>query len=153
MNGLRILMMLVSNWDAKDARDAEGSNTAVFRERGTQPPVYLYAMNDWGASLGSWGGFFKRDRWDIDAYERQTPQFFKGVNNGTIVWGYSGKHGEDITAGITVEDVRWLLPYLARITDEQFRTGLMASGATPANAARFSRAIRNRIAQLRQIAK
>jgi hypothetical protein len=110
-------------------------------------------MNDWGASLGSWGGFFKRDRWDIEAYERQTPQFVKGVQNGEIVWGYSGKHGEDITARITLDDVRWLLPYLTRITDGQLRTGLMASGATPAFAERFSRAIRNRIEQLQHIAQ
>jgi hypothetical protein len=153
LNGLRIMMMLLSNWDAKDARDAEGSNTAVFQDRGAASPVYLYAMNDWGATLGSWGGFFKRDRWDIDAYERQTPQFVKGVKDGNIVWGYSGKHGEDITADITPGDVRWLLPYLAGITDEQLCTGLLASGATPAYAARFTRAIRNRIVQLQQVAE
>jgi hypothetical protein len=153
LNGLRIMMMLLSNWDAKDARDAEGSNTAVFEERSTASPVYLYAMNDWGATLGSWGGFFKRDRWDIDAYERQTPHFVKGVKDGVIVWGYSGKHGEDITAGITRDDVRWLLPYLTVITDEQLRTGLLASGATHAYAERFTRAIRNRIAQLQQLAE
>ncbi len=153
LNGLRIMMMLLSNWDAKDARDGEGSNTAVFRERDARPPVYLYAMNDWGASLGSWGGFFKRDRWDIDAYERQTPQFVKGVKEGKIVWGYSGKHGEDITDGITPEDARWLLAYLSGIPLEQLESGLTASGAIHAYAGRFSRAIRNRIRQLEQIAQ
>jgi len=152
LNGLRILMMLVSNWDAKDSRDAEGSNTAVLRQRDTKPPVYVYAMTDWGASLGSWGGFFKRDRWNAAAYERQTPKFVQGVKDGNIVWGYDGKHGEDITAGISVEDARWLLTYLSGITTEELRTGLRASGASPGYAERISRAVRNRIVQLQQIA-
>ena len=98
LNGLRILMMLLSNWDAKDARDGGGTNTGVLRHAAAQPPVYWYAMTDWGASLGSWGGFFQRDRWNAAAYEAQTPDFVKGVANGFIVWGYTGKHGEDITS-------------------------------------------------------
>jgi hypothetical protein len=151
LNGLRILMMLVSNWDAKDARDADGSNTAVLRQRDANPPVYVYAMTDWGASLGSWGGFFKRDRWNAAAYERQTPKFVQGVKDGNIVWGYDGKHGDDITAGISVEDARWLLTYLSGITTEELRIGLRASGASPGYAERISRAIRNRIVQLQQI--
>ncbi|PWU06038.1 MAG: hypothetical protein C5B51_13170 [Terriglobia bacterium] len=151
-NGLRILMMLLSNWDAKDGRDEAGSNTAVFRQHVARSPIYLYAVTDWGASLGSWGGFFKRDRWNAAAYELQTRQFVQGVKNGNIVWGYSGKHDGDITAGITLEDARWLLAYLSGITTGELRAGLIASGATPAYADKFSRAIQNRIGQLQQIA-
>jgi hypothetical protein len=145
-------MMLVSNWDGKDARDAAGSNTAVLRQRDAQPPVYLYAMTDWGASLGSWGGFFKRDRWNAAAYEHQTPKFVQGVKDGNIVWGYEGKHSEDITSGITVEDARWLLTWIGGITTGDLRVGLSASGASPAYAERLSLAIRNRIDQLQQVA-
>ena len=152
LNGLRILMMLVSNWDAKDGRDAAGSNTAVFRRRGSEPAEYVYAMTEWGASLGSWGGFFQRDRWDAAAYERQTRDFVQGVKDGKIVWGYTGKHGEDITAGITPEDSRWLLSCLSGITTEQLQAGLKASGASPAYVERFSRAIRQRITQLERVA-
>ena len=148
LNGLRILMMLLSNWDAKDARDAEGTNTGVLQHGS----VYWYAMTDWGASLGSWGGFFQRDRWNAAAYARQTPKFVKGVANGYVEWGYTGKHGEDITAGITPEDVRWVLTYLSGVTTEELRLALAASGATPGYAETLSRAVRNRIDQLEQVA-
>jgi len=151
LNGLKILMMLLSNWDAKDTRDGDGSNTAVFLQPASQPPTYLYSFTDWGASLGSWGGFFKRDKWDVSAYERQTRDFIKDVRNGTIVWGYDGKHGHDIADGITLSDVRWLLPYLSRITDEELRAGFVASGATVATAERFTRSLRSRIAQMERI--
>lgn len=151
LNGLKILIMLTSNWDTKDARDGEGSNTAVFVRPGSQPATYLYSFTDWGSSLGSWGGFLQRDKWNPVAYERQTRDFVKGVHNGTIVWGYSGKHGPDITEGIGIDDVNWLLPYLSRITDQELRAGLVASGASEANAGRFTRSIRSRIAQLQRI--
>jgi hypothetical protein len=44
--------------------------------------------------------------------------------------------------------VRWLSRYLARITDDQLRAGLRASGATDEETDCFTRAIRERIKQL-----
>jgi hypothetical protein len=152
LNGLKILIMLVSNWDTKDARDGGGSNTAVFVRPGPEPLTYLYAFNDWGASLGGWGGFFKRDKWDPALYQRETRHFVEGVRDGCVVWGFRGKHEHDITSGITVEDVRWLTPYLARISDEQLRAGLLASGASEYYAGSLTRSIRARIRQLQSVA-
>jgi hypothetical protein len=57
-------------------------------------------------------------------------------------------HRRDITDGITVSDVRWLLPWLSGITQDDFSVGFLASGATASDADRFARSIRNRIAQL-----
>jgi hypothetical protein len=152
MNALRILAMLTSNWDTKDARDGEGSNTAVFLHRGDGAPVYWYAVSDWGSTFGSWGGFFKRSRWDAAAYESQTRKFVKGVDGGVVLWGFEGKHGRDVSEGITVEDVRWILPWLSRITHDQLVAGFLASGARAETGERFSKALRNRVAQLEQIA-
>jgi hypothetical protein len=151
LNGLKILIMLASNWDTKDARDGEGSNTAVFLRRQPGTPAY-YAFADWGASLGSWGGFFRRSRWDSAAYERQTSHFVKQGRDGELLWGFTGKHGPEIRAGITVADVRWLVPYLRRTTGEQLRAGLLASGGSTVEAERFTRCIQNRITQLKSIA-
>ena len=152
LSALRILAMLASNWDTKDARDGEGSNTAVFQHPSVGGSFYWYAVSDWGSTFGSWGGFMKRSRWDAAAYEKQTKDFVKGVVDGTVVWGFQGKHGRDVSEGITVEDVRWMLPYLSRITRDQMIAGFVASGARPETAARFAHALRNRIAQLERIA-
>ena len=153
LNGLKILMMLLSNWDSKDARDGDGSNTAVFLQRGSKPTTYLYSFFDWGASLGSWGGFFRRDKWDASAYQQQTRYFVREVQDGRIVWGYRCKHRRDITSGIMLSDVRWLLPYLSRISDDELRAGFIASGATVAGAERFTRSIRNRIGRMERISQ
>jgi hypothetical protein len=154
LGGLKIMIMLLSNWDTKDARDGEGSNNAVFEEshsgRSSTP---WFAVTDWGASFGKSGGFFQRDRWDWQGYSAQSPRFAKLRRDGSIQWSFRGKHGADIIAGVGVEDVRWLLPYLLRITDEELTAGLVASGASAPAAQQFTRAIRRRVQQLEQIAK
>jgi hypothetical protein len=152
LNGLKILLMLLSNWDAKDARDGAGGNTAVFADTQNDFGVRYYAFTDWGASLGSWGGLLRRDRWNASAYERQTRDFVRVGRDGTLVWGYRGKHDRDITTGPGVEDVRWTLQQLSGVDHRNLRAALLASGATDAEAERFTRAIEDRIAQLKRVA-
>ena len=154
LGGLKIMIMLLSNWDAKDARDGEGSNNGVFEDSHPgRPSSSWFAVTDWGASFGKSGGFFQRDRWDWRGYSAQSPGFVTLDRDGGIQWGFRGKHGEDVVAGVTVQDVRWLLPYLSRITDEELVAGLAASGASAPEAQQFTRAIRTRIQALQRIAK
>ena len=147
--GLKILMMLFSNWDAKDARDGQSdSNTAVFRIPSARGPELAFSTYDWGSSLGSWGGPWHNDRSDCVGYTSDTRRFVERVDNGEVVFGYSGKHSADLKRGITVADVQWLLTWLKPITDEQIRTGLRASGATDRQTGCWAGAIENRIEQL-----
>jgi hypothetical protein len=155
LNGLKIMLMLTSNWDNKDVRDvARGSNTAIFHHRlGDGGIEARYLIIDWGATMGRWGTFVSRAKWDPAGYEAQTQEFVKGVENGTVKWGYVGQRTEDATDGISVEDVRWLYRYVGRITDEQIRDGLLASGATAEEVESFSRSIRERINQIKRVSE
>jgi hypothetical protein len=149
--GLKIILMLTSNWDNKDVRDvARGSNTAIFEHRladGTIEARYL--IIDWGASMGRWGDPFTRSKWDSEGYAAQTPQFVTRDDDGSLRWGYIGQRTDEAREGITIADARWLHRYLSRITDDQLRAGLRASGATAEETERFTRALRERIEQLR----
>jgi hypothetical protein len=155
LNGLKIMLMLTSNWDNKDVRDvARGSNTAIFQHRLPGGAIEArYLIIDWGASMGKWGSVVFRRKWDSAGYESQTPEFIKGVANGVVTWGYVGQRTEDATDGISVEDVRWLYQYIGRITDEQIRDGLLVSGATDEEVESFTRAIRDRINQLKRVSE
>jgi len=149
--GLKVLLMLISNWDNKDQRDVgRGSNTAIFVVRdGRWRREAQYLIVDWGGSMGKWGGtVVTRGRWDAAGFAAQTPQFVTGVNDGYVQFGYTGQRTADARASITVADVRWLCQYLGRITDEQLRTALRASGATPEEEASFTASLRARIDQL-----
>jgi hypothetical protein len=154
LNGLKIMMMLVSNWDVKDARSSDTPNTALLeiaRSDGTKEMHYV--VDDWGASMGKWGDFFTRSKWDCKGFESQTPAFVKGVDeNGSVGFGFSGKRTTDMVRGIKTDDVRWLMQYLGRITDDQLRAGLEASGATADETACFSKSLRERISQLQRVA-
>jgi hypothetical protein len=155
LNGLKIVLMLTSNWDNKDVRDvARGSNTAIFQHRIHGGAIEArYLIIDWGASMGKWGSLVFRGKWDCAGYESQTPEFVKGVENGIVKWGYVGQRTEDATEGIRVEDVRWLYQYVGRIRDEQIQEGLVASGATDEEVESFTRAIRERINQLKRVSE
>ena len=152
LGGLKVLVMLLSNWDTKDDRDGEGGNNGVFDKLRPDGVRQWFAVTDWGASLGKTGGFFTRARWDWRGYREQTPGFVKLRPNGSLQWGFDGKHGRDITAGVGIEDVRWLLPRLLPVKDEQLVAGLESSGASPAVARHFAQSIRMRIQQLQYVA-
>ena len=149
LNGLKIMMMLVSNWDDKDFRDAasRGGNTAIYQ----QGDRYIFFIDDWGASFGSWGKFFTRSKWKPNEYLGESHDFVKGLNIG-IQWGYSGQHTDLMTQGVRPSDARWLMQYLGKITDEQMREGLLASGATHEEARQCLEGLKLRIAQLRTLA-
>lgn len=151
LNGLKIVVMLLSDWDTKDRRDvARGSNTAIFEHRvGRWRREARYLITDWGGSMGRWGGnMITRGRWDPAGFEAQTPQFVTAVDEGMVRFGYVGQRTADVATGIGVGDVRWLYAYLSRITDAQLADALVASGASDDEAEQFRRALRTRIAQL-----
>jgi hypothetical protein len=154
LSGLKIVMMLLSNWDSKDRRDvARGSNTAIFVQRvGRWPRIHheaQYLLTDWGGALGRWGAnVVTRGRWDIDGFEAQTPQFVTGVGDGCVLFGYSGQRTADIAGHIPVDHARWFYGYASRLRERQLVDGLLASGATDDEAIRFARAILARIDQL-----
>ncbi|HEX8151222.1 MAG TPA: hypothetical protein VF591_28840, partial [Pyrinomonadaceae bacterium] len=153
--GLKVLLMLVSNWDNKDVRDvARGSNTAIFEHGlpdGTVEARYL--IIDWGASMGKSGSPLTRTKWDCEGFAAQNADFVRGVRDGVVEWGYTGQRTDEATEGIKVGDVRWLHSYLGRVTDGQLREGLLASGATREEADCFTRALRGRIEQLGRVAE
>jgi hypothetical protein len=148
--GLKILVMLVSNWDNKDARDARrGSNVGVLETGG----VRHHFVNDWGQSMGAWKTWFGNGTcWDCPAFKVQTEMFVRG-SGSRIRFGYRGQHTHDFSADVSREDVRWLMQYLGRVTDAQIHTALLVSGATREEQECFAAALRKRIEQLRNIAE
>lgn len=150
LSGLKILTMLLANWDTKDRRDvARGSNTAIFEVRSRWGREARYLITDWGGAMGRWGSnIVSRDRWDPAGFEQQTPDFVTGVRDGYVNFGYQGQRTAEIARGITVEHAAWFYRYARRITEPAFRQALVVCGATDAEADIFARALVQRIRQL-----
>jgi hypothetical protein len=149
--GLKILIMLLSNWDNKDASNHwQGPNTGILRAKnGTEQ----YFITDWGQSLGAWRGLLLGSPWNCSEYSAQTNIFVKPGPGRRIVFGYRGQHTAGFRDGITVDDVSWLMQYLGKITDAQIKAGLTASGATREEVECFATAVRERIEKLRRLTK
>jgi hypothetical protein len=160
LHGLKIVMMWLSNWDAKDVRDvARGSNTAIFeypiassRRLGRRPREARYLVIDWGGALGRWGSVVRRGRWDVDGFAAESARFVTGADGGVVRFGYSGQRTADIADGIRVSDVAWLMARLSRLTDRQIEAAVKAAGGSTDEVAGFTRALRARLDQLAVVA-
>ena len=152
LNGLKVMIMLLSNWDSKDQHHAgKGSNTKIFVVKNRTATEHHYVVSDWGGTMGKWGGYFRRAKWDCDGYQSQSEDLVKGIKEGEIEWGYSGQHTGAIRDNIPLTHVRWLLGYLGKITDSQLRDALQASGATEEDQRCFAAAVRQRIRALQAL--
>jgi hypothetical protein len=151
LNGLKIVNMLLSNWDTKDRRDvSRGSNTAIFEHRvGRWGREARYLITDWGGAMGRWGSnVVSRGRWDVAGFEAQTPGFVTDIRDGFVCFGYQGQRTAEITRGITREHASWFYEYARRLSEAALRDALYACGATDDEAIRFARALRERIRQI-----
>lgn len=152
LNGLKIMVMLLSNWDSKDRHQAgKGSNTKIFIVNTRAATEHRYVVSDWGGTMGKWGGVFRRGKWDCDGYADQSDDFVKGVKNGMLESGYSGQHTDSIKDNIPVAHARWLLGYLGKLSDAQIRAALRSSGASASDVTCFTSAVRTRISELRRV--
>jgi hypothetical protein len=155
LSGLKMVNMLLSNWDTKDRRDvSRGSNTAIFEYRLSRSRREArYLISDWGGAMGRWGtNVVSRGRWDVAGYEAQTPDFVTGVADGFVQFSYQGQRTAEIARGITVADAAWFYAWAARLTEGALCSGLIASGASEEEAGRFARALLDRIRQIGAVA-
>ena len=152
LDGLKIVVMLLSNWDTKDRRDvARGSNTAIFEHQLSRFSTEArYLISDWGGAMGKWGNnVVSRGRWDPDGFEIQSESFVSGVHDGVVDFAYQGQRTAEIARAIPVEHVRWFCSQTRHLTDQDLRDGLRASGATDDEAERFARALLRRLDLMR----
>lgn len=148
LSGLKILMMLVSDWDDKDARDAEkrGTNTSIYQYNS----LFYYFIDDWGGAMGRWGKYWNRSKWNADKFLKQSEDFV-AIRNNEIRWGYVGQHSSLLKQGVKPTDIRWLLRTLGRVSDDQLRVGLASCGASNEETEKYVRALRIRIGALQKL--
>lgn len=142
LNGLKLTVMLVSNWDVKR------QNLAILETEGRQ----YFAITDWGASMGRASDFSGRSKWDCRGFTLQSGHFADGVGDGYVTFHYDGKDRDLIRNNIRIEDVKWFMSRMGGLTDAQIRAALDASGATPAESDCFAPALRQRLNQLASVA-
>jgi hypothetical protein len=145
LQGLKVLMVLLNNWDTKDENNVL---LAVPTRYGTE---LRYTISDLGATLGDTG------KWPLlwrFTRSRNDPEGFRGdklideiKEDGRVDFEFSGKK-RGIYNNITVEQASWIGKLLSRLSDGQLRDAFRAANYTPAEVRTLSRAVRARINEL-----
>jgi len=139
--GLKILMVMINNWDMKD------DNNEILAMRGdtTGEGELRYIISDLGGSFGKTGGFLSRSRNKPSDYEKA--DFIKKVNGDVIDFSYSGKN-QKLFEGITLADARWLSDLLKRLSDEQIKDAFRAANYSAEEVDVLAGAFKARISKL-----
>lgn len=122
--GLKILMVMINNWDMKD------DNNEILAPRGDDSGQgeLRYIISDLGGSFGKTGGVISRSRNKPSDYVKA--DFIKGVKGDVIDFNYNGKN-QKLFEGITVADAAWLSKWLSQLSDEQIKDAFRAANYTP----------------------
>jgi len=152
LNGLRIMMSLVNNWDLKTV------NNAIYEENGQR----RFVVSDLGATFGNTGNIFTRAKSQPEAYatstfiDRMTPEFidFTMHTRPFFLWAFAPPyyrahvHMEEITKHMPRADAEWLGQRLATLSDEQVRDCFRAAGYSRGDVEILAAVVRKRIAAL-----
>ena len=139
--GLLVLMRILNNWDLLDR------NTAVYDlAEETEGARRWYVVIDTGASLGRTRIVpDSGTRNDIEDFEQQG--FIKGVDaDGYDKFDDLGRFHRELFGKLTPGDVKWTCERLDRLTPQQWSDAFRAAGYEEAEAARFIRKIREKVA-------
>jgi hypothetical protein len=154
LNGLRVMMALINNWDLKD------ENNTVYKEKSGR----VFLVSDLGASFGTTGADLSNRRAKgnlrsfrhskfivkvtsefVDFEEPARPSFFYVFNPWRygqrlrLVW--IGRH-------IPRADAKWTGRLLSQLSSDQIRDAFRAAGYSREEVEGFSQVVEDRIAQL-----
>jgi len=154
LNGLKVLMVLLNNWDLKYL------NNKVVRpdKKSGEHDEAIFYVSDLGATFGSTGSlarklFFVGDppagsKGDPAGYSGQP--FIDGVKDGIVRFHYKGKDPGALQ-GITVAHARWMGSLLGQLSDKQLGDAFRAGGWSDSDSATLTQALRGRIQQLQNL--
>lgn len=147
LQGLKVLMLLLSNWDIKD------SNNEIISVKGTDQLRFI--ISDLGATFGKTGSLpliwrFTRSRNNPEDY--QNASFVEDVDDGFVDFHYGGRQRE-IFDDITVDQARWIGNWLGRLRPGQIKDAFRAANYNREDQAILTRSVLHRIGQLRALSR
>lgn len=144
LQGLKVLMVLINNWDVKD------SNNQVLLVRGIRGNELRYIISDLGATFGQssktpiiWR--ITRSRNDPVRYAKA--KFVDKVEDNRVKFHYGGKRSS-LFKDITVDQARWIGNLMSQLSNQQIRDAFVAANYTPSQIDLLANEVRDRINEL-----
>ena len=154
LNGLKVLMALLNNWDLKYL------NNKIARpdKKSGEHDEAIFYVSDLGATFGTTGSLARKlipigdppagSKGDPAGFAKEP--FIDGVKNGTVRFHYKGKDPSALQ-GVPVEHARWMGGLLAQISDKQLTDAFRAAGWGDADVTTLTGVVRGRIQQLQNL--
>jgi hypothetical protein len=142
MQGLKLMMAFLNNWDMKS------SNNVILKNGREQH----YVISDLGATFGKTGSnslplFWRIGRSRNNPGDFAKAKFVQGTTRTRVKVQFNGKNRSRMN-DFTFADARWLSNLLSQLSDSQIRDAFRAANYPERDVNTLARAVRNRIAQL-----
>jgi hypothetical protein len=163
LNGLRVLMAVINNWDLKDVNNAV---VEVGRVRMDGMVEHVFEVKDLGSSFGAAGlGLTDHSNGDLRAY--RSSRFITHMTADTVTFKTPGVPDWIvfpnvrqvlgrlrllwIGKNIPRADARWMGSVLAQIPPDTIRDAFRAAGYSPDDVEGFTTVVESRIHQLNSL--
>jgi hypothetical protein len=157
LDGLRVMMALINNWDLKD------ENNSVYVYEGKR----IYLVTDLGASFGTTGRSVTRAESKGNLENYVNSKFITNITPSDVDFGVPSRPAmihlfeapefksrvdlEWIGKHIPIADARWIGSILAKLSPEQIQHAFGAAGYSAQQIVGFSAVVEARIAELNKL--
>jgi hypothetical protein len=156
LDGLKIMMALMNNWDLKEV------NNDIYEQKGEEP---RYVVGDLGATFGRTGNSLVRSKDNLGDYRKtkfiqnaapeyvdffmnSRPFFLSALDFPNYV---TRTDMQGIVKHIPRAHAKWLGQLLAKLSPDQIRDCFRAGGFSPAEVEGFAKVVEERIADLNRL--
>jgi hypothetical protein len=156
LNGLKVMMALMNDWDLKEV------NNAIYEEQGGKP---RYVVSDLGATFGRTGNPLVRSKNNLRDYRRT--KFIQKVRSEHVDFFLSSRpffltaidvpnyvtrtKMQEVAKHIPRTHAKWLGQLLGQLSTEQIRDCFRAGGYSPREAEGFANVVQGRIKDLNRL--
>ena len=143
LQGLKMMMILMSNWDAHDIQNK------VIDVGDTNE----YIVSDLGATFGKLGNnnlpiLFRLGRKTGSPKHYARTKFISKVQNGKVKLASKGSKNRKLFTNFSIEEARWLSTLMSKLSDRQIGDAFRAANYSPADVATYTAAVKRKIAEL-----
>jgi hypothetical protein len=161
MDGLKVLMALVNNFDLKT-----DNNKIVHPDKKSgESNEKIYYVNDLGATFGSTGNWFtsipligelpaalfKSAGSKGDPKEYEEGKFIQEIRDGKVYFHFTRRKARKAIGGVKIENAIWMGDILGRLSDKQISDAFRASGFSDNEVSIYLKIVKNRITQLQDL--
>jgi hypothetical protein len=142
LQGLKIMMVLLDNWDIKDSNN----RILAVKNDETGDTELRYIISDLGTTFGK-TGFTALTRSRNKPSDFVNAKFIDEIKGNRVDFHFSGKRKE-LFRNITIEQAKWLGALLSQLSDEQISDAFRAANYNAQEVPLLTTAFRSRINDL-----